>query len=229
MSNEETTKYAADWFARGNDDLKTIEALLKNNGIPNIVCFHAQQAAEKYLKGFLANHEKYTRKIHDLEALVVACRDIFSAFEELRETGQFLNQFYIESRYPDDYVEFTADDARKSFEAALHIKEFVLQKLDSSGKPSGFTLISIIIVIAAIAALAGGGLYFKEAQEQKSLLEAEPDEMLYCESDNDCTIMLCMGPANKEWARSSPPEPPCAQYYGYTALCIAKKCTAIKK
>ena len=54
MNNTTITKYVRYWFERGNDDLRACEILMKENGTPNTICFHAQQAAEKYLKGFLA-------------------------------------------------------------------------------------------------------------------------------------------------------------------------------
>lgn len=48
------TKYVADWLARADEDLRSAELLLQKDGPPNAICFHAQQAAEKLLKGFLA-------------------------------------------------------------------------------------------------------------------------------------------------------------------------------
>lgn len=92
--NDKVSKYVADWFLRGDDDLNTVQRLLETEGIPNIICFHAQQAAEKYLKAFLAYHERHVRKIHDLEALLEACVKVDSSFESLRNDAHFLTQFY---------------------------------------------------------------------------------------------------------------------------------------
>lgn len=125
------TKYVSDWFARAEDDLVTARLLLKENTSPNQVCFHGQQAAEKYLKGFLAYHDNHIRKIHDLELILKHCQTIHSSFESLDSDAQFLTQFYIESRYPDDFIEFGREDAKKALEAALNIKEFVLSKTRS--------------------------------------------------------------------------------------------------
>jgi HEPN domain-containing protein len=44
-----------------------------------------------------------------------------------------LNRYYIETRYPGDYPEFTADEAREAFGAALRIKEFVSGKTGKTG------------------------------------------------------------------------------------------------
>ena len=69
------------------------------------------------------------RKIHDLGLLLEGCIKIDSAFEQLRDDALFLSQVYVESRYPDDYIEFNQEDSEKALAAALSIKEFVLSKI----------------------------------------------------------------------------------------------------
>ncbi len=128
---KEISQYTKDSFSRGDDDLKVIEILLRENGVPNIVCFHAQQAVEKYLKGFLASHEKHARKIHSLELLLEACVTTDESFQELRREAQFLDHFYTETRYADDYIEYSKEDAKEAFDVAKRIKDFVLGKIKS--------------------------------------------------------------------------------------------------
>ena len=124
------TDYVKSWFQRADEDLALIEVILKEESFsPNPVCFHAQQAAEKYLKGFLAYHDLHTRKIHDWETLVEDCVKIDKSFGALRDSAGFLDQFYIGSRYPDDYIEFSRNDAKKAYEAAIKIKNFILGKI----------------------------------------------------------------------------------------------------
>ena len=125
------SKYTQGWFSRGDDDLKTVEGLLAMEGIPNVICFHAQQAGEKYLKGFLAYHEKHIRKIHDLEALLELCLGIDEAFSVLRNEAGTLSAMYTESRYPDDYVDFKKEDAQEAFVAACRVKDFVLERIQA--------------------------------------------------------------------------------------------------
>lgn len=124
------TEYVKNWFKRADEDLALIDVMSREGSVfPNSVCFHAEQAAEKYLKGFLAHHDLHVRKIHDLEILVEDCKKIDSSFEAVQDNARFLNQFYIESRYPDDYMEFSEEDAEEAYAAAKSIKEFVLEKL----------------------------------------------------------------------------------------------------
>lgn len=124
------TEYAKNWFKRADEDLEFIEIILKEKRFSfNPICFHAQQAAEKYLKGFLACHDLHVRKIHDLETLVDDAKTVNQSFETLRSEIKFLNQFYIASRYPEDYTEFTLGDAKKAYEAAKIVKELVIENI----------------------------------------------------------------------------------------------------
>jgi len=124
------TDYAKSWFVRADEDLTLIEVILKEDAVlPNPICFHAQQAGEKYLKGFLAYRDLHVRKVHDMEILVTDCVTIDQSFEELRDKARFLDQFYTESRYPDDYIEFSQENADNAYEAAKEIKEFVLSRI----------------------------------------------------------------------------------------------------
>lgn len=124
------TKYVKSWFMRSDEDLALIEVLLKEESFfPNPICFHAEQAAEKYLKGFLAHREMHVRKVHDLEILVEDCKKVDQSFEEILDDARFLNQFYVESRYPDGYVAFSSEDAKEAYSAAKKIKEFVVGKI----------------------------------------------------------------------------------------------------
>lgn len=123
------TKFVQDWFERAGEDINAAEVLIKDGGTPNPICFHAQQAAEKYLKGFLAHNHKHVRKIHDLSGLLEACVPLDLLFETLKPETAFLNQFYVETRYPGDFPQFTFGDAQKALESAKKIKEFVLEKI----------------------------------------------------------------------------------------------------
>jgi HEPN domain-containing protein len=46
--------HARGWFLKGESDLSAAHRILDGEGPYDTACFHAQQAAEKFLKGFLA-------------------------------------------------------------------------------------------------------------------------------------------------------------------------------
>lgn len=118
-----------EWARYGDEDHQIVKIALKENGPPNQICFHAQQMAEKYLKGFLAFSNKRFEKKHQLDYLLNLCETIDPSFHELTENVKYLAEFYIETRYPGDCPEFFVEDAKEAAEAAQRIKEFVLKKV----------------------------------------------------------------------------------------------------
>lgn len=47
----------------------------------------------------------------------------------IHESAYFLNRFYIDTRYPGDFPEFSWPEAEEAYVAAKKIKEFVLEKI----------------------------------------------------------------------------------------------------
>lgn len=55
------------WMQRADQDLAAAEILLRDaSGVRPVIAFHAQQAAEKYLKAILVWHQVYFPKTHDI-------------------------------------------------------------------------------------------------------------------------------------------------------------------
>ena len=53
------------WFAKAADDLELARrALGPDRPVPDLACYHAQQCAEKYLKGYLVAHGVPFRFVH---------------------------------------------------------------------------------------------------------------------------------------------------------------------
>ncbi|MDD5617320.1 MAG: HEPN domain-containing protein [Candidatus Methanoperedens sp.] len=130
MDNKDVAKK---WFNKANNDLITVEYPLTMQRPPtDTICFHSQQVAEKYLKGFLAFHGKETPKIHDLEELISICKEIESKFTDFYDIASELSGYAVEVRYPleEDY-EITFEEAQLAFKNAKKIKEFVLTRLKS--------------------------------------------------------------------------------------------------
>ena len=61
-----------------------------------------------------------------MDKLINLCKKIDSCFDEIMEEARYLRLFYISTRYPGDFPEFYFDDAKKAFEAAMKIKNFVV-------------------------------------------------------------------------------------------------------
>lgn len=64
---------ARGWMRKAESDLATCRLALDSNGPYDTACFHAQQAVEKYLKGFLASVGQPAPRSHNLEELQRLC------------------------------------------------------------------------------------------------------------------------------------------------------------
>lgn len=130
MLNNHEENYQ-EWFRKANDDeLNGLSILKHRDGAPSGVCFLGQQMAEKYLKGLLIFHNQTFPKIHDLLELEILLSGILTDIKEkLHQDLSLLNRYYIETRYPGDYPEFSWKDAEEALTAAERVKGFVLEKI----------------------------------------------------------------------------------------------------
>lgn len=118
------------WFKKANSDLKNIENNLKSNGPPtDTICFHAQQAIEKYIKGALIYFGKHITKTYDLVNLLTAITEYISELEDLEDEFHEITRYGVEVRYPDIFYEPSLEEAKEAYKTALKVKEVVLRKI----------------------------------------------------------------------------------------------------
>lgn len=91
---------AREWLEKAQEDYGFACASLKDTIYFAQICFHFQQAAEKYLKAFIIANKLEFRAVHNLLELLDICSQKDPRIEELTEACRFLNPFYIDSRYP---------------------------------------------------------------------------------------------------------------------------------
>ena len=128
--NENKTFIVQRWFKKAENDLKNIENNLKNEDPPtDTICFHAQQAVEKYFKGDLIYFEKDISKTHDLVKLFSEIEPFISELIHFEEDLEKLTEFAVQARYPDSFYEPTLTDAENAYKIALKIKEIILKKV----------------------------------------------------------------------------------------------------
>lgn len=123
-------KAAEKWLLQARADLKAANMLSKDADVIPFACFHAQQAAEKALKAYLASQRRRIPKTHDLMELIGCCASTEPSFNDLADEGVFLNPFYIEARYPPLTPGLlTADIASRAIQAATKVLETVRKTL----------------------------------------------------------------------------------------------------
>jgi len=124
---KETT---AEWIAKAETDFSAARFLLERNEaeIVDAVCFHCQQCAEKYLKGFLDEKGLAFPKEHTLGPLVKLANAFDPEFEVLRQYSERLENYAVAIRYPG--ASATRSQAEAALVAATQIRRFVRHKLD---------------------------------------------------------------------------------------------------
>lgn len=121
---------AQEWLAKAGEDEQSIRAILKEDGAPSTACFLAQQMVEKCLKSLLTFHGKAFRKVHDLLQLAAELQEVEPAVQELLDDLKVLNRYYVSTRYPGDFPEFTMPECQKAFEAAQRVRQFVVDQME---------------------------------------------------------------------------------------------------
>jgi len=114
------------WTQRAEEDLKAAKTLLMLEGeFINTVCFHCQQAAEKYLKALLTYWQIPFSKTHDLSELLklVAKRKAPLAFR--LEPIDRLNPYSVTARYPDGIENLSQKDAQEAVKLAEMVQKEV--------------------------------------------------------------------------------------------------------
>jgi HEPN domain-containing protein len=110
---------ALEWLNFAEADLDSARILNDAHRKHNeIICYHCQQAVEKYLKGFLCYNGLIPPKIHVLETLCALCSDFDSAFNEIAKDCAYLSSFAVHARYP-----FEMNTSDLNTEKALKIGE----------------------------------------------------------------------------------------------------------
>ncbi|MEA3282120.1 MAG: HEPN domain-containing protein [Euryarchaeota archaeon] len=124
--NKELVK---EWTLKAEEDCLAIEELYKISvrRFAAIICFHAQQCAEKYLKALLISHNIEPPRTHSLETLLDLIVYNVPELEQYRDMLTGLTPYSVEYRYPgvaaisDDaeYCAQTVRELRKAFKGII--------------------------------------------------------------------------------------------------------------
>ena len=116
------------WLDKGKDDLRSAEYLsTMHHPTPDeIICYHCQQSAEKYLKGFIFSHDIEPDKTHDLEYLLEICQQYYAEFSTLSSKIDVLKRYAVSPRYPNE-LGITNEDTKTALSYAKSIQEFVMK------------------------------------------------------------------------------------------------------
>ena len=119
--------YIVEWFQFANMDLAVAEHLQEMHPQPlEIICYHCEQAAEKYLKGYLVYCGVFNPpKTHDLDVLCEMCSKYDEGFQEIKRACNVLAGYGVQPRYPHE-MEILEHDMQNALEYARQIRDFKL-------------------------------------------------------------------------------------------------------
>ena len=124
----------AEWLKHADDDIDT--ALLLKEMRPQhyeIICYHCEQAVEKYLKGFLVSKEQMPPRTHDLNNLCDLCSNHDHDFLQLQPQCSYLTPFAVQPKYPNE-LGITSANVEQAIKFALEVKDFGgIMKLRGNG------------------------------------------------------------------------------------------------
>ena len=111
-----------EWIEKAENDYAAVQQLLQaSDPLHDIICFHAQQCIEKYLKAWLQESNIPVQRTHNLEELLALIVPTLPAWSDWQSDFKIITAYAVDPRYPGDSA--TADNTQH----AIHICDEVRQ------------------------------------------------------------------------------------------------------
>lgn len=123
----EPSEIPKNWIEKADHDLGTAKIIYTN--IPeyfDIISFHCQQAAEKYLKAILVFSNINFDKKHDLLYLLDLMTDTIEIDSIFIENAFKLNNFAVQIRYPNFVINPTNEELELNISYAESFRNFAI-------------------------------------------------------------------------------------------------------
>jgi len=120
-----------EWLRHAESDLLLAKLGADNEAVLTAqVCFHAQQAIEKALKGLLVRRNLRFPPGHDLEQLLNIARQAQIDLPEWSEELLSVTPYAVETRYPGYWDEISLAERDRALELAAMTLAWVRQQLE---------------------------------------------------------------------------------------------------
>ena len=124
------------WLVRAHRDLAGGRVdLAAEPPLTGDAVFHAQQAAEKAMKGLLTWHSEPFRKTHNLTELGAMCTRPDPSLEPLLRRASVLTDYAWKFRYPGEPEEPPREEAEEALALAREVYEAILARLPEEVRP----------------------------------------------------------------------------------------------
>lgn len=127
---EEIRLLVGEWIKKADLDFKTVVRLSAEGEFRDVVGFHAQQAAEKYLKALLTRHQIEFPKTHVIRRLLILLEPVDPAMVDALNDANWLSPFGAEIRYPGDRAEALPGEEVRARQLAQKVRDAVMAELD---------------------------------------------------------------------------------------------------
>ncbi len=120
------------WLIKAEGDLKVaINELSFDSPITDVICFHSQQAVEKFLKAYLVSKGIGFEKTHNITFLLKLCIESDKDFIEIEKMDvEKFTIYATELRYPDFFYMPSIEEAKEAVKKAEFVREFVMKKIE---------------------------------------------------------------------------------------------------
>jgi HEPN domain-containing protein len=122
---EEIRRLVAEWIEKADLDFDTVVRLVAEERFRDIVTFHAQQAAEKYLKALLTRHQVEFPKTHAIRRLLILLHSVDPALAQALDDASWLSPFGAEIRCPGDRPDTEPGDEVRAHQLAHTARDAV--------------------------------------------------------------------------------------------------------
>ena len=118
------------WIDKAEQDIGAAGDLLSvDTHFLYSVCFHAQQATEKYLKALLVWHGLDAPKTHDISLLLQRLASHEAGLVDRVRDADLLTRYAVDIRYPGEQPEPNREEADRALELASMVRDAVLRAL----------------------------------------------------------------------------------------------------
>ena len=123
-----------EWLSKAEQDYQTAITMARKRKkpAPDVVGFHSQQCAEKYLKAFIVSKKIDFPKTHDLIKLLEIAITKDPLIEISRADLRILNPFSVQFRYPGEVS--TLEESKTALKTMKKVRQFFRAKF---GLPEG--------------------------------------------------------------------------------------------
>jgi HEPN domain-containing protein len=123
-------EFVDEWLAKAEEDLGVAKVLLAQSlEFLAPIGFHAQQAAEKFLKAFLTHQQIEFPKTHEIEELLKLAAAVDPGIVPALREADALTDYGVDTRYPGGPMPADRNEAREAIALAERVREYVLGSL----------------------------------------------------------------------------------------------------